>query len=250
MNRDLRADGSPFFTEETATVLPSPHDPVTAALLHGRTVAAEELRLLVAKLQRINEARPARCIGVLSATGGEGKTTLAIGLAAALAAEPDRRVLLLEMDLRKPAIEGYLGLSPQPGVGEWLRGVSPGPMRLRWVAPPGFALLVAGRAGLERPALLGTRRMSALFEAARQAFDFVIVDCPPITPVSDAALIQDLLDGFLFLVRARHSPRDVVMNAASRLKGDRILGTVFNELRDAPSYYYGYGVSETSAPEP
>jgi Mrp family chromosome partitioning ATPase len=245
-----RGDDFQFLADEAAKILPNPRDAVTAAVLHGRTVAVEELRLLVGRLQALNEERPARCVGILSATGGEGKTTLAIGLAAVLAAEPDRRVLLVETDLRKPAIGTYLGLPPIAGVGEWLKGL-PGPLLLRWVTPPGFALLVGGQVGLERPEMLGSRRMAALLEAARGSFDFVVVDCPPIAPVADAAILQDLVDGFLFVVRARHSPREAVLRAASRLKGGRILGTVFNDQREPASYYqnYGYGYSweETGA---
>jgi capsular exopolysaccharide synthesis family protein len=247
MTRELRPEVSPVFAEQGPKVLPSPPDPVTAAILHGRTVAVEELRLLITRLQLVNDERPARCVGLLSATGGEGKTTLSIGLAAALAGDPDRRVLLIEVDLRKPAIESYLGLPRAPGVGEWLRGLA-APLPVRWVTPPGFALLSGGRVGLDRPDLLGSSRMAALLDAARRSFDFVIVDCPPVAPVTDAVILQDLVDGFLFVVRARHSPREVVLRAASRLKGDRIIGTVFNDQKEILPGYYRYGYRSYGTP--
>jgi capsular exopolysaccharide synthesis family protein len=241
MTRDPRAGGIPIFSDEDHRVLPTPPDPITSAILTGRTNAVEELRLLVTRIHAINDTRPARCLGLLSATGGEGKTTLSIGLAAILAAEPDRRVLLIEADLRKPAVEAYLGLSRSHGLADWLKG-APGPIPLRWVTPPGFALLSAGQTNLDRPERLGSARMAALLEAARQSFDFVIVDCPPVSPVSDAAILQNLVDGFLFVVRARHTPRETVLTAASRLKPDRILGTVFNDQREIlRSYAYAYG---------
>lgn len=239
MNRDVRIDAFPLFVDQGAKVLPSPPDPITTAILHGRTLVVEELRLLIARIQLINDERAARCIGMLSATGGEGKTTLSIGLAATLAAEPDRRVLLMEADLRKPAIETHLGLPRSAGVAEWLRGL-PGPLPLRWVTPPGFALVSAGRIGLDRPELLGSNRMAALVDAARRSFDFVIIDCPPVTAVADAVILQDLVDGFLFVVRARHSPRETVLRAASRLRADRIIGTVFNDEREVPPGYDRY----------
>lgn len=242
MTRETRSD-FPVFADQGAKVLPGPRDAVTAAVLHGRTLAVEELRLLVARLQLVNDERPARCLGLISASGGEGKTTLAIGLAATLAAEPDRRVLLVEADLRKPAIENYLGLPSAVGVGEWLKG-RPGPLPLRWVTPPGFAFLSGGRVGLDRPELLGANRMAAILDAARRSFDFVIVDCPPVTPVADAVILQDLLDGFLFVVRARHCPREVILRAASRLKGDRIIGTVFNDQKEILPGYYRYGYQQ------
>ncbi len=239
MSRDGRGEGLPLFADQGAKVLVNPRDKVIAAILHGRSLAIEELRLLVARIQLLNDERPARCIGLLSATGGEGKTTLAIGLATSLAAEPERRVLLVEADLRKPAIESYLGLPRVPGVGEWLNA-RPGPLPVRWVTPPGFAFLSAGRLGLERPEVLGSNRMAALMDAARQSFDFVVVDCPPVSPVADAVILQDLVDGFLFVVRARHSPGEAVARAASRVKEDRILGTVFNDRKEMLPYP-GYG---------
>lgn len=240
MTRDLRGDALPLFAEQGPRVVPDPPDSVTLAVLNGRTPAVEEIRLLIAKIQLVNEERPARCLGVVSASGGEGKTTLSIGIAAALADEPDRRVLLIEADLRKPAIESYLGLTRAPGVSDWLRGL-PGPLPVRWVAPPGFAFISGGRGPLDRPELLGSSRMAALIEAARRSFDFVIVDCPPVTPVADAVILQDLIDGFLFVVRARHSPKETLVRAASRLKAGRIMGMIFNDQREILPGYYSYG---------
>jgi protein-tyrosine kinase len=239
--REIGSSSIPLFADQDVKVLPTPSDPTTAAVITGRTLAVEELRLLVASIYALNDARPARCLGLLSASGGEGKTTISIGLASILASEPDRRVLLIDADLRKPAVEKYLGLSSSPGLSDWLKG-SAGPIPLRKVTPPGFSLLSAGSTTLDRPERLGSGRMAALLEAARQSFDFVIVDCPPVTPVADAVFLQDLLDGFLFVVRARHSPRETVQRAASRLKPDRILGTVFNDQKGIlPSYgSYGY----------
>jgi Mrp family chromosome partitioning ATPase len=128
-------------------------------------------------------------------------------------------------------------------VSDWLKGASG--LTVRWVTPPGFALLSGGRLPLERPELLGSARMITLLESARQSFDFVIVDCPPVTPVADAVILQDHLDGFLFVVRARHGPRETVVRAASRLKAGRILGMVFNDQREILRRYgygrYGYG---------
>jgi capsular exopolysaccharide synthesis family protein len=240
----MRGDGIPLFAEEGMRVVPNPPEAATLAVLNKRTLAVEEIRHLIAKIQLLNEERPARCLGLVSATGGEGKTTLSIGIAAALADEPDRRVLLVEADLRKPAIEAYLGLPRAPGVSDWLKGASGLPVR--WVTPPGFALLSGGRAPLERPELLGSARMITLLESARQSFDFVIVDCPPVSPVADAVILQDHIDGFLFVVRARHGQKETVVRAASRLKAGRILGMVFNDQREILPRYgygrYGYGL--------
>jgi Mrp family chromosome partitioning ATPase len=71
--------------------------------------------------------------------------------------------------------------------------------------------------------------MAALIGACQLSFGFVVVDCPPLDPVADAVVIQDLIDGFLLVVRARHSPRDAVERSIRRLKANRIQGIVFND---------------------
>jgi Mrp family chromosome partitioning ATPase len=89
-------------------------------------------------------------------------------------------------------------------------------------------MIAGGRENLARPELLGSERMGALVDACRLAFGFVVVDCPPLSPVADAVAMQDLLDGFLLVVRGRYTPREAVARAMSRLKQNRIHGVVFN----------------------
>jgi Mrp family chromosome partitioning ATPase len=126
------------------------------------------------------------------------------------------------------------------GLSEWL--TNPGDsVPVRRVHPPGFALLAAGLVPLRRPELLATDRMTDLLAAARAEFEYVLIDCPPVLPVADAILIQDGLDGFAFVVRARHSPRETVLRAASRLKPEKLLGLVFNDQSEILPNYYNYG---------
>ncbi len=224
---------------DVSEVHPQPASRAIEAALGENPLISEELRLLGVKLRIIGEQRPFRCIGLVSALGNEGKTTISIGLASTLAREPQTRVLLLEADLRRPGIENSLGLRAIPGVGEWLQG-EPGPIAIRRVSPPGLWLLSAGRTAFERPELLGGPRMLSLLRAAREQFDYIIVDCPPILPVADSAILQDRLDGFLMVVRARTSPKDAVQRALATLKPDRIQGVLFNDSREALRSYDKY----------
>jgi capsular exopolysaccharide synthesis family protein len=236
---ELAASEIPRFSD-ASWLSPQPLDPTTRAVMGDETVAAEEFRLLLAKIRILGEEQPLRCFGVISAMAGEGKTTVAVGLAAALARQAGRRVLLIEGDLRKPSLERYLGLSPERGVGEWLEG-SDEPLLLRRLVPPGFVLLSAGQAALDRPELLASRRMAGLLEAARRSFNVVLVDCPPIAPVADSVLLQDLLDGFLFVVRSSVSPREAILRAVSRLRPGRIRGLVLNDQKEILHRYSSYG---------
>jgi len=213
---------------------------VQAAVQASGSIVNEEFRSLAARVRRIGEEGRFHVIGIVSAVSGEGKTTVALGLATALARATGQRVLLVEADLRKPAIEKYLGLARAPGVSEWLSGSNAGPVRMLAGWPVG--VLPAGTARLETMDALGSERMAALLATARDAFTYVIVDCPPLTPVADAVALQEFLDGLLMVVRARHAPREALARAAERLKPGRIRGLVFIDEPEilAKDYSYGY----------
>jgi protein-tyrosine kinase len=214
--------------------------PIVAAAVVSGTEACEQFRILRTRVQRIGEQRPLRCIGITSATPGEGKTFTALGLAHALGRLPDSRVLLIEADLRRPSLERYLSIPRATGLSDWLRE-GRGPCPLRRVARAGFWLLSAGQPSADGLELLGMERVAELVLAARRLFDFTIVDCPPLAPVADAVILQDLLDGYLLVVRARHAPRETLLRAVSHLKADRIQGVVFNDHREIVSSYHRYG---------
>jgi len=200
---------------------------------------AEEYRFLASKVATLGENR-FTTIGVVSAVENEGKTTVALGLAAALARVSPHRVLLMEADLRQPAIERYLGLPRMSGVSEWLSGKSES-VPVRVISPPGFSVITAGRERLADPELLGSDRMGALIGAGQLSFGFLVVDCPPLSPVADAVALQDLIDGFLLVVRARQAPREVIERAVGRLSEGSIQGVVFNDQPEILPNSYSYG---------
>lgn len=219
-------------------VSPCPPGPVEAAALAEDSPIADEARLLQSRIRALAGTRHIRCLGIVSPAPREGKTTVAVALATALARQPSQRVLLIEADLRRPAMEATLGIPRVAGLGEWL-GRS-GSLSIRAVTPPGFSLISAGRVPVRRPELLGSRRMRELLSVVRQSFEFVIVDCPPLTPVADSILLQDLVDGFLCVIRAGQTSRSVITRGLARLRPERLLGVVFNGDRVAARGYHTY----------
>jgi len=220
---------------------------VVEALRDPSSVVGEELRLLGARVRDICKHRRISCLAVTSALPGEGKSTLSVGLAGALARQPGRRVLLIEVDLRRPSLARALGLQPSNGLGEWLHGYTDD-LPIRTAAPAGFSLLVAGQAPLESPEILGSPRMDALLKSARGAFDYVVLDAMPLVPVTDATFMQDLVDGFLLVVRYRMASRAAVEQGLAKLRPGRVLGLVMNDYREIlPSYttyaYRRYGMA-------
>jgi capsular exopolysaccharide synthesis family protein len=237
-----REVGTDPFLEE-GVVAPGRAVPIVEALKDPRSPVGEELRLLRANVQAIRQKRPQKrplgCIAVVSALPGEGKSTISLGLASALAREPGRRILLVECDLRRPAISHELGLSPHAGLAEWLNGGLE-QVPVRSVDPGGFFLLSAGAVPLERPEDLGSPRMDELLKSARSRFDLVVLDATPILPVADVMLIQDLVDGLLLVVRSRMTPRAAIHDALGRVRADKVIGAVLNDQREYRDSYMAY----------
>ena len=228
----------PAFEEDTSAK-PRP-SAVTSAVLSDNSAAGEQLRLLASRVRAMGRDRRLRTIGVVSATPGEGKTTVAVGLARTLASGGRERVLLVEADLRRPALDETLGFPPCPnGVLKHLGGGT-GPLMIRKLADSdGGWVLTAGAGTFRQPEVLASPRMATLLEAANRSFDHVVLDCPPLMVVTDAVLLQDHVDGFVFVIRARRAPREAVLRAISMLKAGAVLGTILNDQREIiRSYYY------------
>jgi succinoglycan biosynthesis transport protein ExoP len=232
-----RLIGAPFLPPQE--VAATPVSGTASVVLDSRSQVSEYFRILATKVRMlVSPDRPA-CIGVVSAAAGEGKTTVSIGLAHALTRTVATRVALLDLDLRRPALAHSLGLGKAEGIGEWLDNRSEGiPLRRR--SDVDFVVATAGELISGSYELLGGPPMLGALEAARQAFEFTLLDLPPLGPVADAVAIQDHIDGFLLVVRSRHCPAEAIQAAVSRLRVGMLLGIVFNDQRDIIPGYYNY----------
>jgi Mrp family chromosome partitioning ATPase len=218
----------PAFEEETG-VRVRPH-PVARAALDERSPQGRSLRLLAERLRALARDKRLRRIGVVGCGPGEGTTTVALGLARALAAVPGERVLYLELDLRHPAAERALQLpAPAVGVAQFLEGASEVPVLRRPVA--GLWVLSCGGAR-PRPLESMATRLPRLLSAADRVFDFVVGDCPPLLPQPEALFLQDHFDGFVFVVRSRHARLETVARAARMLRPGLVAGFVLNAQHD------------------
>ena len=190
---------------------------------------AEQYQALRLKLESLQRSRDFRLIAVTSAGVKEGKTVTAINLAAALSQGSDARVLLIEADLRRPAVARYLGLAENsPGLGDII--FDPGRTLDDAVLETGsrFKVVLAGATGVPIHELFRSRRLEALLHQARQEYDYVVFDTPPLGPVSDCALLARLIDGVLLVVAAHRTTRRVLEEALNLLEGGQVLGLVFN----------------------
>jgi polysaccharide chain length determinant protein (PEP-CTERM system associated) len=233
--------------EESEGATHQPRRGVAAAAVMARGAIFEQFRAIGARIRALDGEKPLRCIGVVSAVAGEGKSTAALGLAAALG-QGAARVLLVEADVRRPVLSEYLGVPPTTGLAEWLLG-SEEPISVQRVARSRFFLLPAGlgSAHFEDGAFVEPSEvegMRVLIEEARRSFDFVIVDCPPLLPVADAMVLQRMVDGFVVVVRERHAPIESILYALDRVDAERLRGVVLNDhlevLRRYERYQQGY----------
>ena len=223
---------------------------------------AEAFRLIRARLRFFNVDREIRTLLVGSATPGDGKTTIARHLAAT-AASMGSRVLLLELDLRRPTLARSLGIRSGPGVGDILIGSAPTSGAIQSVdlgAPAGkdspgrtLDVLVAGTALPPNPGeLLESHTMQRLLDHLKSAYDLVIIDTPPLTAVSDALPLLRRVDGVVIVGRVGRNRRDIATRLYETLAaaGAPLLGVIANGFkasgRDSYGYGYGYGYGDTA----
>lgn len=215
--------------------------PRTSAFLIGTTSVAEGLRTVAMRLRVDSRAAAARTLAITSAIEGEGKTSVALGLAAAFA-QAGVKVLLIDADLRQRCARETLGLRPSSGLAEWLEAVTP-VLPVRKMLPIGFHLLSAGETDC-RPELLGSPRMLRLLRAAERRFEMVVIDSAPLLPVADTLALRAHVGGFLLVARSRRTTREAVARAVSLLGEERVFGVVLNgyvsHLPSSSQYNYGY----------
>jgi capsular exopolysaccharide synthesis family protein len=209
------------------------------------TFAAEQYQNLRLKIERLQQARGVRVIAVTSPATNDGKTLTSINLAAALTRGPATRVLLIDADLRRPSVASQLALSGEEGPG-LAAALGDGETRLPDVARPvdgvdGLTVVPAGVASSHVHELLRSPRFEQLLQEARGAYDFVVLDTPPLVPVCDAAVMSRFVDGMLVVVAAHETTRKQLGEALSLLDEAKTLGLVFNgDARPRASKYDAY----------
>ncbi|MGD0453274.1 MAG: polysaccharide biosynthesis tyrosine autokinase [Solirubrobacteraceae bacterium] len=207
--------------------------------------AGEAYRMLRESLRFLDPTGRARCFLITSAEESEGKSTVAVNLASALAAV-GRRVILIEADMRRPAAASQLGVSADaPGLSDLL--VSDDELDSYLITSPGHPNLSIVPSGMNPPNsadLLSAGRMPGVLAGVREAAEVVIIDSPPLLPVADTRVLMGLseIDGAIIVARAGTSRRDRVRATRRILEqsGRRVFGLVVTGVAAAPdgAYYY------------
>ncbi len=196
------------------------------------SAAAGQYRVLHQRVLQLASRRPLRVIAVTSAARGEGRTTTAANLALT-AVQEGQTALLVEADLRRPALAALFGLAPRAGLAEVLEGTAELAQAIVRVGP--LAVLCAGEARGDAVARLP--RATAVMEQLRGAYDLVVLDAPPALAFADGDRLAAAADAALLVVRAGSTPREVVRFALESL-GERAAGIVLNDV-DVGSLAHG-----------
>jgi protein-tyrosine kinase len=218
--------------------------------------ATEQFRTLRMRLYQLRSSQSLRTVLVTSAVAGEGKTFVTSNLAQAIVHQPDRRVLIIDADLRCARLHMPLGAPSSPGLTDYLRGDTD-EMSIIQHGQEGNLCFIPGGNEVSNPSeLLSNGRLKRLIDHVTPVFDWVILDSPPCLPVADASILAALCDGVILVVRAASTPADVARRACRELQERNVVGVVLNAIDESNlggSYYYpdgyGYGYGKTASKE-
>jgi capsular exopolysaccharide synthesis family protein len=223
------------------------------SLVFPHSPAAEAFRALRTNLEYVSVDSTVDSILVTSSVPGEGKSTVAANLAVVLA-QGGRKTLLVDADLRNPSIHEMFRFPNNVGLTTVLRNNSRASAPLHVTEVVGLSVLLSGPVPPNPSELLGSERMRTVLNSLRESFDVIVLDSPPLTAVTDAAILSRLASGTLLVVRARKTRRGTVKLGREAL--DRVsahlLGAVVNDVgkEAAPSYYGYYGQQPEAAKAP
>jgi capsular exopolysaccharide synthesis family protein len=210
-------------------------------------LSREQYRRLAAALHDAQTNTGLSVIMIASALSGEGKTLTASNLALTLSESYQKRVLLIDADLRKPTLHQVFKINTTLGLTTGLEAGNDAKLTVHQVSPR-LSVLPAGRPTSDPMAGLISDRMRQLIDEAKEAFDWVIVDTPPIVLLPDANLLAAMVQATVLVIRAGSTPHSLVKRAVEAIGAPRIIGTVLNQAAPAGmgnygpySYYYGSG---------
>jgi succinoglycan biosynthesis transport protein ExoP len=206
---------------------------------------ADRFRRLRMNLREFKTLGSLSSLAITSALPGDGKSTVVLNLATALAEGGKRTVLVIDGDMHKSSLASTLKLPPHPGLAECLEAGLDPLSAIRRIEPVKWYLLQVGQPIANPSELVQSPAFPKLMEKLSPYFEWIVIDTPPLAALNDAVSISRVVDGCLLVVRADSTPRHAVDEAVSSLGTKRIAGIVvnaaegLNELYSKYSQYYG-----------
>ena len=209
--------------------------------------AGEQYKILREQIKKIDNEEGGRLLAIMSPVKGDGKSTVAANLAAAIALDHEQQVLLIDADLRCPSIHNFFGIKSTPGLADYLSSESRSNLMsyVQNTSLHGLRVLPAGRPTNLSSELLATEKMKTLLKEIPVKFPGhqVIIDTSPVLSTPDPLVLAQLVDKIVMVIRAGTTPRECWSAAIKSLGSDRVKGVILNGADFGPTskYYYYYG---------
>ena len=235
---------------------------VSLPTLGDRGESIEQFRALRSQIYQFRDQNPLKTILVSSGMPAEGKTYVVANLAVSLARNRNNTVLLIDADLRRPALHAILGAPSAPGLTEYLAGtaevtdilqrnenpriVEGGVTR----GIPDLAFIPAGAGGDNSSELVANHRIEELVAALSPHFDWILIDSPPVLPLADASIWSRMADGILLVTRRGVTEKKQLQRGLEAIERSKLLGALVNSSSNAAhSDYYQRYTTEGDRPK-
>jgi len=220
-----------------APVAPGPGRVVSNVRLHPHLimaaddggVAAEQYRALRTRILHADNGAPVNVVLVTSPGRGDGKSLTVANLGLTMAQEQQRRICVVDADLRQPRQDQLFGLPAAPGLADVLACDAALDDALVALEEYQITVLPAGTVSARPAELLGTSAMRRTIEALRSRFDCILIDAPAAVPLADVGILTPLVDSIVMVVRAGMTSKPAIHDAIASIDGGKLLGIVLNE---------------------
>ncbi len=219
-------------------------EPRLVAITQPHSTYCEEYRSMRTQVLHKSQRQKLQAIVVASINASEGKTVTALNLSWLLAQTDGVNALIIDSDLRMPSLTDYLGIETDKGLSDILSGTSSLTDSIVRIEPAGLHLLPGGEARTDVAELISGPKYREILREAREMFDYVIIDAPPLGIFTDATVLIDHADGAMLVVRAGRTKYSAVDRILESLPKERMLGVVLNQSEEVlheTNYGYGYG---------
>jgi protein-tyrosine kinase len=258
----LEPERRPYLEIPREAILPDMDEKLVTYREPG-SIAAEQFRKLRTKLLGMKLPGPPKTIMVTSATESEGKTLVATNLGTVLAHDLQTHALMIDADLRNPALSRWFGLHTGRGLADYLVSNADISDLLIKTNVEKLTILASGTFQTNPVELIGSKKMETLVQEMRERYSdrYIIFDSSPLLATTEPSVLTHLVDGIILVIRAGVTPRETIKQALATVDHDKILGVVLNDLEfvsgalnsryfGSTDYYYRYRSKEQEPPKP
>ena len=218
-------------------------EPRLVSITHPNSTYCEEYRSLRTHVLHKSQRQKLQSIVVASVNPSEGKSVTALNLSWMLAQTDGVNALIIDSDLRMPSLADYLGIETDKGLSDVLAGTASLTDCIVRLEPSGLHILPGGEARQDVAELISGPKFKEILREAREMFDYIIIDAPPLGIFTDATVLIEQADGAMLVVRANRTRYSVIDRILEPLPKERFLGVVLNQSDDVMAethYNYGY----------